>query len=478
MDAQVKLERDEGIAILTLAAAPANVLRRQVVAELRAKLGALLADAGARGLEALVLAAEGRYFSAGADLRELDWRQGQGPGSLADLCGMIEAAPVPVVAALQGPALGAGAELALAAHYRVAGAQARIGFPEIGLGLLPMAGGGQRLARWVGAERALDMLLGGRAVPGEVAAGCGLVDLLTEGPAREVAVAFARRALVEGLGPRPAMAERRVFGPGGSWQEAVARRRAGLTARALAAEGAAIDCVEAAPLLPAAAALTFEAEAAAAAASEPAARALRHVFEAERRAVPAFLSRVEGRLVATVEGRGLAAMLRSGAEDAVAAIVAQGYPQEAVREVALRQGIAAVPGLGALAPEQGETGQSAGEAGLSDAEGRLIWRRFLGAVAGQGAELCDRGLAPDPAVVDALWVHHLGWPARGGGPLWAAQEEGLLGLLRDMERWSGEDPLWQAPVLMRRAALESGGWAAAALAQRAPAGPAGAGSGG
>ena len=146
----------DGIAWLAVANPPVNTLSRRV----REGLGAALDRAEAEpGLKAVVLMGAGATFSAGADLAE-PGRPSAGP-AVVDLCARLEGFPVPVVAAIHGTALGGGLELALAAHYRIALSSARLGFPEVRLGLIPAAGGTQRLARMIGAKGALDMLLGG-----------------------------------------------------------------------------------------------------------------------------------------------------------------------------------------------------------------------------------------------------------------------------------------------------------------------------
>src|SRR6185436_13426313 len=110
----------------------------------------------------------------------------------------MESSPKPVVAAIHGTALGGGLETALCCHYRVAVPSARLGLPEVALGLLPGGGGTQRLPRVVGVERALDLVTSGRHVPAKDALAMGLVDgLVEEGKLREGALAFARKLIAE-----------------------------------------------------------------------------------------------------------------------------------------------------------------------------------------------------------------------------------------------------------------------------------------
>ncbi|MEE8535985.1 MAG: 3-hydroxyacyl-CoA dehydrogenase NAD-binding domain-containing protein, partial [Kiloniellales bacterium] len=147
-------------------------------------------------VKAIVLICAGRTFIAGADISEF----GKAPkgASLYDVQAVMEGSPKPIVAAIHGTALGGGLEVALTAHYRVAVPSAKCGLPEVNLGLLPGAGGTQRLPRIVGPEKALDMMTSGAHVPAKAAAAMGLVDdLAEEGELREAAVAFARKILAE-----------------------------------------------------------------------------------------------------------------------------------------------------------------------------------------------------------------------------------------------------------------------------------------
>jgi 3-hydroxyacyl-CoA dehydrogenase len=152
-------------------------------------------------IKVLLVMAAGNLFSAGADLKEFD-----GPfkdPTLQQLQAAIEAAPIPVVAAIQGLALGGGLELAMACHYRVAHKGAKLGLPEITLGIIPGAGGTQRLPRLIGARPALDMILSGSPIAALEAKGKGLVDEVVDGDLREHALAFCERLVRGGLGPRP-----------------------------------------------------------------------------------------------------------------------------------------------------------------------------------------------------------------------------------------------------------------------------------
>ncbi|THD59045.1 3-hydroxyacyl-CoA dehydrogenase NAD-binding domain-containing protein [Phenylobacterium sp.] len=187
------LTRDGDIAVITLNSPPVNALSAKV----REGLHEGFKSANASDAKAIVLICDGRTFIAGADITEFGGAMA-GP-SLQDVQDMMEGSPKPVIAAIHGTALGGGLEVALCAHYRVAVPSARVGLPEVNLGLLPGAGGTQRLPRIVGVEAALDMVTSGRHVPAKQALAMGLVDeLVEEGKLFEGALAFARKAVADG----------------------------------------------------------------------------------------------------------------------------------------------------------------------------------------------------------------------------------------------------------------------------------------
>ncbi len=145
-----------------------------------------------------MLICEGRTFIAGADITEFG-KPPQAPW-LPELVDIIENSSKPVIAAIHGTALGGGLEVALCCHYRVAVPSAKCGLPEVKLGLLPGAGGTQRLPRIVGAEQALEMVTSGQHVDAKSAHAIGLVDeLVAEGELRAGAIAFAREVIARSV---------------------------------------------------------------------------------------------------------------------------------------------------------------------------------------------------------------------------------------------------------------------------------------
>ncbi|KST61052.1 3-hydroxyacyl-CoA dehydrogenase [Methylobacterium sp. GXS13] len=172
----VRYEVDGGVAVLTLANPPVNALG----AALRGALDAALARAEAdESVRAVVLAAEGKVFVGGADISEFG-KPPQAP-SLPDVLERLDAGRKPVVAAIGGAALGGGLELAMACHGRIAGPTAKLGLPEIKLGIIPGAGGTQRLPRLIGPDAAFTMMLTGEPVTAETAARLGIVDAVVLG---------------------------------------------------------------------------------------------------------------------------------------------------------------------------------------------------------------------------------------------------------------------------------------------------------
>lgn len=185
---------DAGIAVLTIDSPPVNALSANVRAGILAGVQRAVAD---DAVKAIVLICAGKTFIAGADITEFG-KPPTGP-SLPEVQAAIENAPKPVIAAIHGTALGGGLEVALVCHYRVAARSAKCGLPEVNLGLLPGAGGTQRLPRIVGVEKALEMVTSGTHVPAPAAAEMGLVDLLTDDASlRADAIAFARQVVAEG----------------------------------------------------------------------------------------------------------------------------------------------------------------------------------------------------------------------------------------------------------------------------------------
>jgi 3-hydroxyacyl-CoA dehydrogenase len=183
----VRIESRGNVALILIDNPPVNASSQAVRQGLRGAIETVNGDAA---IEAVVIACEGRTFVAGADIKEF----GKPPlaPSLPDVLTEVEAARKPVVAAVHGTALGGGFELALACHARVLDAKAIVGLPEVKLGLIPGAGGTQRLPRLIGLRGAIDLAASGRQVKAEEALALGVADSIAEGDLRESAIAHAR----------------------------------------------------------------------------------------------------------------------------------------------------------------------------------------------------------------------------------------------------------------------------------------------
>ncbi|MCR8724091.1 3-hydroxyacyl-CoA dehydrogenase NAD-binding domain-containing protein [Frigidibacter sp. ROC022] len=196
-DRAVRVERVGRVALLEIDNPPVNALGSSVRAEIQAALRALQAEESAG---VIAIHSAGRTFSAGADIREF----GKPPRAPAmpDLYDEIEASAIPVIAVMQGMALGGGLELALACHARIGIEGLKVGQPEVLIGLLPGAGGTQRLPRLTGVPAALDICLSGRKVPAEEALKLGILDRLEAGETRAVALDAAEAVLSGRLATR------------------------------------------------------------------------------------------------------------------------------------------------------------------------------------------------------------------------------------------------------------------------------------
>jgi 3-hydroxyacyl-CoA dehydrogenase len=188
----VSSRRDGAIAVITVDNPPVNALRRDVRAGILEECVKARDDAA---VDAIVITGAGRTFVAGADITEFG--KPPQPPSLIEVIDTIDNIKKPTIAAVHGTPLGGGLELTMSCHFRVAAAGTRLGLPEIKLGLIPGAGGTQRLPRLVGIEKALPMILSGDPIPAKDALAAGLVDEIIEGDLVAGAVAFARKVVME-----------------------------------------------------------------------------------------------------------------------------------------------------------------------------------------------------------------------------------------------------------------------------------------
>jgi 3-hydroxyacyl-CoA dehydrogenase len=274
----VETEKDGEIAVIRMNNPPVNALGHALRVGLEQAFAAANADAA---VKAVVLTGTGKFFSAGADISE--FKSAMKEPFLPQLIDTIESGSKPVVAALNGTALGGGLELALGCHYRVASKDVRqLGLPEIKLGIIPGAGGTQRLPRAIGVEQALQLIITGSFIDATKAAAAGLIDKLADADLVPAAIAFARQQVGK---PPPRVGEKRIDTAGFPADLfAKARAATGRHPSGPLAAKAAIDAVEAASELGIAEGNVRERNLFRELAASPYARALQYAFFAERQA--------------------------------------------------------------------------------------------------------------------------------------------------------------------------------------------------
>jgi 3-hydroxyacyl-CoA dehydrogenase len=268
------------VAVLRLANPPVNSfgieLRRAVVEALGR------AEDEAR-VKAIVVIGSGKGFSGGADIREFGTPKAYAAPNLNMVLRALEDCSKPVIAALDGICMGGGFEFALACHYRVASGDAQLGLPEVKLGLLPGAGGTQRLPRVVGVERALNMIVSGNPVRAAELRGTVLLDSIAEGDLLKAALEFAQRLIGQGQGPKR-VRDLKIQMPNAEAFLQFARTTVKAVAGPYPAPPACVEAVAAAVKGPFDAGMARERELFVTLMASPESAALRHVFQAERAA--------------------------------------------------------------------------------------------------------------------------------------------------------------------------------------------------
>lgn len=276
---QGRFEKRGDLGIIWIDNPPVNAISVGVRAAMIDGVAKLLSDPE---IKVGVLACEGRTFMAGADITEFG-RPPLSPG-LHDAIATIESSAKPIVGAIHGTAFGGGLEVALACHYRVAVAGAKIGLPEVKLGLLPGAGGTQRLPRLTGVEAALGMIVSGDPVSAAQAAKAGVIDKIIDGDLLDGAIDYARGLIMQ-KAPLRKIRDINVNArklPPGFFEEA--RKRIAKERRSLFAPQRIVDALEAAATLPFEQGLARERELFLQCLHNSQSKALQHVFFAERRA--------------------------------------------------------------------------------------------------------------------------------------------------------------------------------------------------
>ncbi|MFD1556198.1 3-hydroxyacyl-CoA dehydrogenase NAD-binding domain-containing protein [Paraburkholderia silviterrae] len=270
----------DGVAVITLNNPPVNGLghsTRTGIVE-----GLVRANSDPAVL-AIVITGAGKAFSGGADITEFNTPKATQEPTLHTVIKEVEKSAKPVVAAIHSVAMGGGLELALGAHYRIAAPGAQIALPEVKLGILPGAGGTQRLPRAIGLEAALNMIVSGAPVPSEKLANAGLFDAMAQGDLLEEAVAFARKA-ADKQGPHPLVRNRKIEHPNAEGFLQFSRNTVAAMSKNYPAPVKCVDAVAAGVKQGFDKGLAFERECFLELVQTPESRALRHAFFGERAA--------------------------------------------------------------------------------------------------------------------------------------------------------------------------------------------------
>ena len=270
------------VAVVTLDNPPVNGLGLDTRRQFAAAIERALAD---DSISAVVVTGAGKAFSGGADIKEFGSPRAIAEPNLLSLIKLVEASPKPVIAAINGTCMGGGLELSLGCHYRVAAPKVPVALPEVKIGLVPGAGGTQRLPRALGVETALNMIVSGEPVPSDVLAavpGQKLFDRIVDGDLLAGALAFA--AEVAAVRPLPRVRDLKVSHPNPDAYFQFARNTVRAMAKNFPAPARCVDCVEQSLKSRFDDGMRYERDAFLALMMTPECRALRHAFFAERAA--------------------------------------------------------------------------------------------------------------------------------------------------------------------------------------------------
>ena len=275
-------ERRGDVAVLQINHPPVNGLSHATRKALAEGLERALDDPA---VKVIVITGTDKVFSGGADIREFNTPAAFGEPNLLQLIDQVEQSPKPVIAGINGVCMGGGLELSLGCHYRVATPDATLGLPEVKIGLLPGAGGTQRLPRAIGAEKALKMITTGDPIKADEALQHGLVERIVDRSSFDGVLKFASE--VAGKRPLPKLRDKRVAVPPQFTAKQMfdyARSEVAKRARGLPAPAKCVDAVEASVERPFEEGLAFERRLFIELVQSPESKALRHAFFAERAA--------------------------------------------------------------------------------------------------------------------------------------------------------------------------------------------------
>ncbi len=283
MSEVVTYEVQGSIGVITLTNPPVNALSVNK-GVLQRILDAIKEGEHDQYVNSFLLIGGGSNFSGGADITEFGKPHEPGLATLPDLLAYMDTVTKPIFAALSGPTMGGGLELALTCHYRIAAPDTLVALPEVKLGILPGAGGTQRLPRIIGAERALDFMVNGNPIKADKALELGIVDEIAKGNLLQAALTWARRAIREGKGVRRASQLKAEMDQAPQQFIEAARQKVGKAWRGYPAPLAIVECVNAALTLPFDKALGVERAEFSKLVKSNESKALRHLFFAERQA--------------------------------------------------------------------------------------------------------------------------------------------------------------------------------------------------
>ncbi|UTW11455.1 enoyl-CoA hydratase-related protein [Marinobacterium rhizophilum] len=428
MSQSVVVTRVGEICLVRVDNPPVNALGQELRAGLLEAFDAAEADPAIR---ALVLLCAGKTFIAGADIKEFG--KPPQPPLLPDLIGRLEGGRKPSVAVIHGSALGGGLELALGCHYRIARTDARLGLPEVRLGLLPGAGGTQRLPRLAGVAVALEMIVGGEPISAAEALQYGIVDELFDGDLESAGLAFARSLLARNAGPRRSGEQCAHLDTAVEPQALLEAKRLEVQQRmpGLYSPQRCIDAIEAAVCLPLAEGLRRERELFLQCMASPQRAALIHRFMAERR----YARQLDdsGQVSAAAVGQRLAQRYRQELEQLAAEGVDAGQLDAALAAFDMAIGPLRVAAQDCVGQDTADN-IDASNGTLVLGEGCLLERPLL-ALINEGTQLLAEAVVHRPADIDAILTKDFGFAPQRGGPMFCADQLGLGRVLEHIQYW-------------------------------------------
>jgi enoyl-CoA hydratase/carnithine racemase len=445
MPEMVSFSREGDLAVIGINNPPVNALSPGLPDGIIAAIRQATDD---EFVHAVILIGSGRTFIAGADIREfrlmasgrVEAKVGLYPLMLA-----LEDCPKPVVCAMHGNALGGGLEVALACHYRAAVESAQLGQPEVKLGLIPGAGGTQRLPRLAGVAKALEMVAHGDPIRASEALRCGIIDHLIPGDLLGGAVAWTHDLLAKGLAPRKTreLSSRLGNDTVNAPLFAAARLEAMQRVPGQLAPLKAIEAVEAATRLTFEDGCRREEEIFTECLFSDQSKALIHVFFAQREIV-----RIPEGAKPTYDSasRRLSERFRHEVECLIAEGLGVDEVERMLREFGMKRD---------WVPASSSYAVGAGPLGRLPAAREEILERSLYALVNEGARLLEEGLPARAAHIDILCIRDCGFPPWRGGPMWHADTLGVRNVYgricsfreRFGDRWA------PAPLLERLAGL-------------------------